>query len=228
MLGPEDKSREKIDEALEKAGWNVQDTRAANLSAGRGIALRNFPLASGHGFADYLLYIDGKAAGVVEAKKEGFPLVGVEPQSARYSEGLPATLPAYLRPLPFLYQSTGIETRFTNRLDPEPRSRRTFSFHRPASLAVWLETAGVQRTIDRDDMAALKQASYSIDATLRSRLKRLAVNHPLKTEGLWPAQITAINNLEQSLAEDRPRALIQMATGSGKTFTAINFIYRLI
>jgi type I restriction enzyme R subunit len=51
---------------------------------------------------------------------------------------------------------------------------------------------------------------------------------PLKTEGLWPAQITAITNLEKSLAQDRPRALIQMATGSGKTFTAINFIYRLI
>ena len=226
MATPEDKAREHIDQALEQSGWKVQDTKSASLQAGRGIALRNFPLASGHGFADYLLYIDGKAAGVIEAKKEGVPLTGVEVQAAKYSEGLPAALPAYLRPLPFLYQSTGIETRFTNGLDPDPRSRQTFSFHRPETLAEWLEGANV-KTNDtiRDNVAALTQEPYQTFTTLRARLRRMP---PLKTEGLWPAQITAITNLEQSLAEDRPRALIQMATGSGKTFTAINFIYRLI
>jgi len=135
MPTPEDKAREKIDLALVGAGWIVQDYKSANVHAGRGIALRNFPLVSGYGFADYLLYIDGKAAGVVEAKKEGFPLVGVEVQAAKYSQGLPTDLPAHARPLPFLYQSTGIETRFTNGLDPEPRSRRVFHFHRPEALA---------------------------------------------------------------------------------------------
>ena len=226
MPTPEDKAREKIDQALQQAGWLIQDIREVNLHAGRGIALRNFPLVTGHGFADYLLYVGGKAAGIIEAKKEGFPPVGVEAQAVKYSEGLPSTLPAYIRPLPFLYQSTGIETRFTNGLDPDPRSRRTFAFHRPDTLAEWLEEASVKSDeIIRDDVAALKPEPYRTLRTLRARLKRMP---SLKTEKLWPAQITAINNLEQSLAQDRPRALIQMATGSGKTFTAINFIYRLI
>lgn len=225
MPTPEDKAREKIDQALEKAGWKVQDYKSANLHAWRGVALRNFPLASGHGFADYLLYVDGKAAGVIEAKKEGVTLTGVEVQAAKYSEGLPSALPAYLRPLPFLYQSTGIETRFTNGLDPEPRSRQVFSFHKPEMLADWISTAGINEEPVKEFAAAFRGAAYKKLSTLRARLQQMP---PLKTEGLWPAQITAITNLEKSLAEDRPRALIQMATGSGKTFTAINFIYRLI
>jgi type I restriction enzyme R subunit len=225
MLGPEDKAREKIDAALEKAGWKVQDYKKADLNAGRGVALRNFTLINGLGFADYLLYIDCKAAGIVEAKKEGFPLVGVEIQAERYSKGLPSTLPTYVRPLPFLYQSTGIETRFTNRLDPEPRSRQTFAFHKPDTLAEWLDQAGLTAGPTQEQRAALHEPPYRRLSTLRSRLRQMP---PLKSEGLWPAQITAINNLEKSLADDRPRALIQMATGSGKTFTAINFIYRLI
>ncbi len=226
MSTPEDQARQHIDQALEEAGWRVQDYKSANLGAGRGVVLRNFPLQSGHGFADYLLYLDGKAAGVVEAKKEGFPLIGVEIQSAKYSEGLPPQLPAHVRPLPFLYQSTGVETRFTNGLDPEPRSRQTFAFHKPDTLADWITQSGAQPEAPiRDDVAALKREPYRTYSTLRKRLQQLPV---LKTEGLWPAQVTAINNLERSLAQDRPRALIQMATGSGKTFTAINFIYRLI
>ena len=86
------------------------------------MAIREFVLNEGHGFADYLLYVDGKAVGVVEAKKQGATLTGVEVQTARYAQGLPDALPAWRRPLPFLYQSTGVETRFTNRLDPEPRA----------------------------------------------------------------------------------------------------------
>jgi type I restriction enzyme R subunit len=229
MSTPEDEARGHIDQALEHAGWRVQDYKSAHLHAGRGVVLRNFPLVSGHGFADYLLYIDGNAAGVIEAKKEGFPLVGVEVQAEKYSKGLPADLPAHIRPLPFLYQSTGLETRFTNGLDPDPRSRQTFFFHRPETLAELLEGANVKSNdILRDDVAALKHEPYRTFMTIRGRLRQLADAHPLITDGLWPAQITAIKNLEKSLAEDRPRALIQMATGSGKTFTAINFIYRLI
>jgi type I restriction enzyme, R subunit len=102
MATPEDQAREHIDQALEQAGWKVQDYKSANLHAGRGVVLRNFPLVSAHGFADYLLYIDGKAAGVIEAKKEGLPLVGVEIPALKYNEGLPPTLPAYIRPLRFL------------------------------------------------------------------------------------------------------------------------------
>ena len=220
MPTPEDKARETIDSVLEKAGWKVQDTKAANLGAGRGVALRNFPLASGHGFADYLLYVDGRAAGIVEAKKEGVTLIGVEVQAEKYSKGLPSDLPASIRPLPFLYQSTGVETRFTNGLDPQPRSRPVFSFHRPDTLAALIsQPSNAPKDLHGASLAA------ETATTLRARLKTLP---PLITAGLWPAQITAITNLEKSLVQDRPRALIQMATGSGKTFTAINFIYRLI
>src|SRR5438132_259826 len=131
MAAPEESARQQIDEALTVAGWAVQDAKEANLHAARGVAIREFPLKAGHGFADYLLYVDAKAAGIVEAKKAGETLTGAETQAAKYSEGLPDALPAHQRPLPFLYQSTGVETRFTNWLDPEPRSRRVFHFHRP-------------------------------------------------------------------------------------------------
>lgn len=135
---PERSSRRKIDELLTGAGGTIQDTDDANISAGRGVAIREFPLKRGHGFADYLLYVDGKAAGVVEAKREGATLTGVEIQTEKYSEGLAETLPAHRRPLPFCYQSSGVETRFTNLLEPDARSRRVFSFHRPETLAEWL------------------------------------------------------------------------------------------
>jgi type I restriction enzyme R subunit len=110
MPTSEDKARGHIDQALEHAGWKVPDYKSAHLHARRGVVLRNCPLVIGHGFAAYLLYMDGKAAGVIEAKKEGFPLVGVEVQAEKYSKGLPA----HTRPLPFLYQSTGVEKRRRN------------------------------------------------------------------------------------------------------------------
>ena len=122
---PEKLARQNIDIALKLAGWVVQDAKAANISVGRGVAVREFPLKSGHGYADYLLYVDGRTAGVIEAKKEGLPLTGVEIQSEKYSVGMPSSLPAWFRPLPFLYESTGVETQFTNRFDPVPR-RLTF------------------------------------------------------------------------------------------------------
>ena len=105
---------------LDAAGWAVQDAARANIHAGRGVALRNFARKPGHGFADYLLYVDGAAAGVVEAKKEGTTLTGVEVQSGKYSQGLPLMLPAPIRPLPFCFESTGIETQFTNQVRGRP------------------------------------------------------------------------------------------------------------
>lgn len=135
---PEDEAREVIDGMLEKAGWHIYDLKEANIYVHRGVVIRNFPLKSGHGFADYLLYVDGKAAGVIEAKKEGTTLTGVEIQSDKYTKGLPDVLPAWHRPLPFCYESTGIETRFSNSLDPDFRSRNVFSFHKPESLSDWL------------------------------------------------------------------------------------------
>ena len=150
---PEDKAREDIDRMLERAGWDVQDIDHINIQARRGVAIRDFPLKPGHGFADYILYIDEKAAGVIEAKKAGTTLTGVEIQSDKYKNGLPDILPAWYRPLPFCYQSTGVETRFTNGFEPDYRSRNVFSFHRPEKLAEWL---------DKDAEVSLEMAAEDI------------------------------------------------------------------
>jgi type I restriction enzyme R subunit len=216
---PEQQARQEIDRLLAAAGWRVCDLAAANIHAARGVAIREFPLESGFGFADYLLYVDGKAAGVIEAKKQGATLSGVEFQSARYAAGLPASLPAWRRPLPFLYESTGIETHFTQGLDPEPRARPTFAFHRPEMLADWLNYGSVRPE------PVEGQAVQAPPTTFLARMRQMPV---LIEDGLWPAQVKAVRNLEASLAANKPRALIQMATGSGKTFTSISFIYRLI
>lgn len=190
-----------IDPKLEAAGWILQDRSQMNLFAGRGIAVREFPLATG--FADYMLFVDRKAVGVVEAKAEGVTLGGVAEQSGAYLVGLPENIPHVQMPLPFAYESNGGEVYFRNERDPYPRSRRVFSFHRPATLAEWADET----------------------VSLRARLQQLP---PLNANGLWAAQREAIANLERSLANDKPRALIQMATGSGKTFTAVSAVYRLI
>jgi len=216
-MKPEDRARVDIDRQLTEAGWIVQDADKTDLHAGRGIAIREFPLARGHGKADYLLYVDRKAVGAVEAKKQGTTLTAVEVQSAKYSQGLPTNLPAVLRPLPFLYEGTGVETRFTNLLDPDPRSRPVFHYHRPATIAEWLAAEPL--------WLPAPQGRDGKPASLRLRLRNLPT---INESGLWPAQLTAVRNLEKSLAENRPRALIQMATGSGKTFTAVTSIYRLI
>ncbi|MEE8424024.1 MAG: DEAD/DEAH box helicase family protein, partial [Thermodesulfobacteriota bacterium] len=216
---PEEEARDVIDAMLNEAGWDVQDIDNVNIHYKQGVAIREFPLKKGYGYVDYLLYVDGQAAGVLEAKKVGETLTGVEIQSDKYSKGLPDDLPAYYRPLPFCYESTGVETRFTNALDPIVRSRQVFSFHRPETLSAWVGTSEYSK-------AAEPSAEYGdTGKTLRDRLRKMP---PLIEEGLWPAQIKAIKNLEKSFVESRPRALIQMATGSGKTFTAVNFIYRLI
>ncbi|MBI3910865.1 MAG: DEAD/DEAH box helicase family protein [Armatimonadetes bacterium] len=221
---PEEKAREQIDAQLCAAGWVIQDANAINLTTSRGVAARDFPLTKGHGAADYLLYGNRKALGVIEAKKEGDTLTGVEVQSEKYATGLPSTLPAWQRPLPFLYQSTGVETRFTNVLDPDPRSRNVFTFHRPETLIAWAQ--GLSGVATADVRVAEPEApGYGAPPTLLRRLRGMP---PLDTAGMRPAQAQAIVNLERSLAENRPRALVQMATGAGKTFTSVALIYRLL
>jgi type I restriction enzyme R subunit len=199
---PEQKARHDIDAKLIASGWLVQDRDDLDLTSGRGIAVREFPMKSGFGFADYLLYLDRKAVGAVEAKATG-TLTGVEAQSAKYAAGLPDNLPAHRRPLPFLFESNGAVMFFTNGLDPKPRSRKVFSFPRPETLAEWVSQL----------------------VTLRGKLIQLP---PLGDAGLWKVQHQAITSLEGSLAKGDPRSLVQMATGSGKTFTAVNAAYRLL
>jgi type I restriction enzyme, R subunit len=223
-MTPEAKARIEIDKLLGQAGWHVCGMGDFDIHAAQGVAIREFPLNTGFGFADYLLYVNGKACGVIEAKKVGATLSGVETQSGRYAQGLPASLPAWHRPLPFLFESTGVESHFTNGLDPQPRARGVFAFFRPELLAGWLAYLP----------GAPGQPAANDEA--RTFLHRMRTMPQLVTEWgaggasfqLWPAQITAIKNLEKSLTANKPKALIQMATGSGKTFTAISFIYRLI
>ncbi len=135
---PEAVARVLIDAAFAAAGWVVQDRADMNLAAARGVAVREFKLKQGHGYADYLLFVDGKAVGVLEAKHAGHTLSGVEPQSSKYAAGLPDGLNPPVQPLPFLYLSTGAITKFTSLLDPHPRSRVVFHIHRPQTLADWL------------------------------------------------------------------------------------------
>jgi type I restriction enzyme R subunit len=200
-MKPEDRARKKIDELLGKAGWVVQDYGELNLGVSLGVVVHDFPLKTG--FADYMLFVDRKAVGVVEAKPEGTTLSGVAEQSEKYLIGLPDNIPHVMDPLPFAYESTGVETLFRDLRDPESRSRRVFAFHKTETFSEWLSQGD----------------------TLRARLRGMP---PLITEGLRLCQIEAIRNLDGSFVEARPRALIQMASGSGKTFAAVTFAYRLI
>jgi type I restriction enzyme R subunit len=221
--GPEAEARVEIDAAFSAAGWVVQDRNEMKVSAGVGVAVREFKLKHGHGYADYLLFVNGKAVGVFEAKPAGHTLVGVEPQSAKYSTGLPDALNPPIAPLPFLYLGTGAITKFTNLLDPEPRSRRIFHVHKPETLVDWLNAPTLDAWVKTN--GAYTAADDTKPATLRACLCAMP---EIERGQLYKNQLLAIANLEQSLRQDRPRALMQMATGSGKTLTSVAEIYRLI
>ena len=199
---PEQAARDKIDTMLEQAGWKVQSKKKIDFSGGLGIAVREYQTDIGP--ADYLLFVDKKPVGVVEAKpkERGHNITTVEEQSSSYASAKLKWL-NNPEPLPFVYESTGVLTRFTNGRDPKPRSREVFNFPRPETVRDW----------------------HNQSASLRKRLQKLPDLNPA---GLRSCQISAIEKLEASFKDDRSRALIQMATGSGKTYTAITSIYRLL
>ena len=206
---PEQKARDNIDAQLEQAGWVVQSKNKLDLSAGLGIAVREFQTDIGP--ADYVLFVDKRAVGVIEAKKQDLAhkITEVEEQTGGYAAAKLKWV-NNKEPLPFLYESTGIITRFTDGRDPKPRSREVFSFHRPETIKEWLSQGD----------------------SLRARLQHIPELNPNKLPAkelrLRDCQEAAIANLEVSFKADRPRALIQMATGAGKTYTAITSIYRLL
>lgn len=200
-MKPEQKARKHIDNLLTAAGWQIQDYRSTNPGASFGIAVREFPLKTG--LADYMLFINRKAVGVIEAKPEGTTLSGVAEQTAKYIAGVPKGILSVIDRPQFVYESTGVETFFRDLRDPEPRSRRLFAFHRPETLHELL----------------------SQKKTLRARLKEMP---SLVKKGLRDCQIVALEGLEESFSSARPRALIQMASGGGKTYTAVTTSYRLI
>jgi len=200
VVEPEEQARQKIDEMLRETGWVIQDYSQLNLGAAKGIAVREFPI--GKDAVDYALFIDRIPVGVVEAKPVGWTLSGVTEQSEGYLKGLHEKYKGPRLP-PFSYETTSVETLFADRRDPDFRSRHVFTFHTPEVLAEWLKES----------------------ETLRARLKTIP---PLDYKNLWSCQEEAIKKLEESFAKNRQRALIQMATGSGKTFTAVTSCYRLI
>ncbi len=199
---PEQIARDAIDQRLEQAGWKVQPYKRIDWSAGPGIAIKEYPTEDGRS-ADYALFIDQNPVGIIEAKRddEGLRLTAVEEQSSGYADSKLKYVDH--GPLPFRYEATGVVTRFTDIRDPKPRSREMFSFHRPATLLAWLKES----------------------RSLRDRLYDLPELHHT---GLRDCQFSAISQLEKSFKANRPRALIQMATGAGKTFTAITAVYRLL
>lgn len=213
-LQAEQRARRLIDEQLTRAGWVVQDLKDQALGAAVGVAVREVTMKSGHGRADYLLYLNKGVVGVVEAKPMGKTLSGVEWQSAMYAQGL--TDAQKLRAtmvggkLPFVFEASGSETHFTNGYDPHPRARAVFNFPKPETL-----------------LAIIADARTNPDApTWRGALQTMP---ELDERALRPAQITAITGIERSLREQRfDRALVQMATGAGKTYTAVTASYRLL
>ena len=213
-LQAEQRARVLIDAQLTAAGWLVQDRHELNLLAGTGIAVREVVMAPGHGRVDYLLYVERRVVGVIEAKPTGTTLSGVEWQSAMYATGLPETHRAKATTvagrLPFVFEASGTETHFTNGYDPDPRARRIFSFPKPATLA-----------------RALRDAETDPEhPTWRAKVRTLP---PLDTAPLRPAQIDAVMGVERALAEQHfSRSLIQMATGAGKTYAAVTQSYRLL
>ena len=201
-MTPERRARQTIDSMLEAAGWHVQNHAGHNTAASLGVAVREYPLKADQR-ADYLLFINGAAVGVIEAKPEGTTLSGALQQAERYRASLPDNL-RRLPQFPFSYASTGVETCFRDIRDPDSRSRKVFTFHTPDSL---LEQG--------NELTTLRE-------NLRNNLSTLEKGN------LWDCQFEAIINLETSLKEAHPRALIQMATGSGKTYAAVSAVYRLI
>lgn len=201
-MTPEQEARIVIDEKLKMSGWQVQNVNQLNLLAGLGVVVREFPTSTGP--VDYVLFINGEPVGVIEAKKSsaGENITVVEEQSSRYAN---STFKWINRDhsIRFAYEATDKLVKFTDYKDIKYRSRKVFSFHRPEYLE------------------SLLQASD----TIRNNMKHFP---PLNPVGFRDCQINAINNMDVSFADNRPRALVQMATGAGKTFTAITEAYRLL
>ena len=201
-MTPEQKAREIIDKKLEQSGWIIQDAQKINLFAGLGVAVREFPTSTGP--VDYALFLEGIPVGIVEAKRDdvGENITEVERQDSRYANSTFKWVRSDYR-IRFAYEATSILTRFTDYDDVKYRSRSVFSFHQPQEL----------------------QRLWNEKQTIRNRMKQFP---DFDTTGFRKCQITAIENLEQSFAANKPKALIQMATGAGKTFTAITAVYRLL
>lgn len=201
-MTPEGKARKVIDAKLEQSGWVLQELREVNPMASLGVAVKEYPTSTGP--VDYALFVEGVPVGVVEAKKDeaGENITTVESQSGRYANSTFKWVKSEHR-IRFAYEATSKLVRFTDYDDKKYRSRTVFSFHRPETFRMLLAQPD----------------------TIRNNMKHFP---ELDVHGFRNCQITAIHNLDHSFADNKPKALVQMATGAGKTFTAITAAYRLI
>lgn len=198
-MTPEQKARKVIDKLFSNAGWQVldRDHYAPNISA---VALEE-GLLNGNLEADYLLFINGKAVGVLEAKKETVDVSAawVKAQAENYVKKVPPTYQTIAKPLPLIYLSNGKTVLFKNGNIPESEYEEINRIHTPKEITRMLGLT--------DEYSALPT---------------------LKKQGLRDCQFEAITELEKSFRSGQNRALMVLATGAGKTYTACLAAYRFL
>ena len=198
-MTPEEKARIKIDQWFADAGWEVinRDDYEPTCTA---VAIRE-GLLKGNLEADYFLFINGKAVGVLEAKREetdAFSSVVCE-QAALYARSVPNIYQTYQKPLPFIFTSNGKELYFCDFREQDHYFKQIMTIPTPHEL--------VKKLGINDYFAGLP--------TLRKK-------------GLRDCQYEAITELEKSFRSGQQRALMVLATGAGKTYTACLAAYRLL
>ena len=211
-MDPEAKARLVIDDKLEAAGWVLQDRSEFDRTAAIGVAVREFPTVQGKE-VDYALFVDGFPCGIIEAKEDnkGVSLsTDVLKQNEDYkADGLKGNYDQ--DDIRFIYEATSEVVLYKDLKDPKPRSHKIYSFHRPEYLQSLIQE--------------YKEHIVYKGTTLRNRLQHFP---ELDVEGFRDCQVKAIAGLEHSFGMNRQRSLIQMATGAGKTFTAVTVAYRLL
>ncbi len=203
-LLPEQKARVKIDQMLKDSGWTVVPRDDFTPDAVNAQAVEE-NLMKGNLEADYILYLDGKAIAVLEAKREENKLgLEVAEQAQNYGNILPDWVQAWKTPLPFIFLCNGDLLLFKDMREAKPSYKVIKKMFTPKEI---VNLAG-------DD--------------IKSQFAKLPALPPVGPKGLRECQFEAITNLEISFKQGLKKALIVLATGAGKTFTACTAAYRLL
>lgn len=195
--------KKRIDQQLKSAGWQIiQYSEGMNLSKLTNHAIEE--LQTNNGPADYALVVNGNLFGLVEAKKLEVGAANVLEQAKRYSKGVNNTNGEWNQyGVPFLYSSNGELIYYLDIRDSKNLSRQIYSFHTP-------------------------EAMESLFNSKKETAWQWLNNKPINTPGLRPYQKHAIQAFENNLEEGKRLMLLAMATGTGKTFTTVNLVYRML
>ncbi len=198
-MTPEEKARQKIDQWFAEAGWKVINREDYEPTC-TAVAIRE-GLLKGNLEADYFLFINGKAVGVLEAKREDIDALSdkVCDQATLYAKSVPPIYQTYQNPLPFIFTSNGKELYFCDFRKQEQSFKQIMAIPTPYELVKQL---GIS-----DSFAGLPT---------------------LQKKGLRDCQYEAVTELEKSFRAGQNRALMVLATGAGKTYTACLAAYRLL